>query len=66
MRLAIQFNDEPMFVQVADGRGGPPLLYHGRLVDNAQIKSIRILRSKEARNRFGDQTLDGAILLELK
>jgi len=23
-RIAIQFNDEPMIVHVADGRGGPP------------------------------------------
>jgi hypothetical protein len=65
-RLAIQFDNEPPIVQVADGRGGPPILYHGTDLNPDRVKSIRILRTKEARERFGDQTLDGAILIELK
>ena len=65
-RLAIQFNNEPAIVQVADGRGGPPILYHGKDLSPDSVKSIRILRTKEARERFGDQTLDAAILIELK
>ena len=66
MRLAIQFNDEPPIVQVSDGRGGPPMRYHGRELNPDQIKSIVILRGKEARERFRDQKLDAAILIELK
>ena len=66
MRLAIQFNDEPPIVQVSDGRGGPPMRYHGRELNPDQIKSIVILRGKEARERFRDQKLDAAILIGLK
>ena len=65
-RLAIQFNNEPPIVQVSDGRGGPPLLYHGHELNPNQIKSIAVLRGKEARDRFGDRKLDAAILIELK
>ena len=65
-RLAIQFNNEPPIVQVSDGRGGPPLLYHGRELNTGQVKSIVVLRGKEARERFRDQKLDAAILIELK
>ena len=65
-RLAIQINNDPAIVQVADGRGGPPILYHGKELNPDDLKSIRILRTKEARERFGDQTLDAAILIELK
>jgi hypothetical protein len=66
MRLAIQFNNEPPIVQVSDGRGGPPLLYHGHELNPNQIKSIAVLRGKEARDRFRDRKLDAAILIELK
>jgi hypothetical protein len=66
MRLAIQFNNEPAFVQVSDGKGGPPLLYHGKELDPDRVKSIEILRGKEARERFHDRKLDAAILIELK
>jgi hypothetical protein len=66
MRLAIQFNGEPAIVQVSDGHGGPPLLYHGHELNPNQIKSIAVLRGKEARDRFRDQKLDAAILIELK
>jgi hypothetical protein len=66
MRLAIQFNNEPAIIQVADGRGGLPILYHGRELKPDQLKSIIILKRKEAQERFGDQTLHGAILIELK
>jgi hypothetical protein len=40
--------------------------YHGRELNPDQIKSIVILRGKEARERFRDQKLDAAILIELK
>jgi hypothetical protein len=66
IRLAIQFNNEPPIVQVADARGGPPILYHGHELNPNQIKSIVVIRGKEARERFRDRTLDAAILIELK
>jgi hypothetical protein len=31
-----------------------------------ELKSIIILKTQEARERFGDQTLDAAILIEFK
>jgi hypothetical protein len=65
-RLAIQFNKEPPIVQVSDGRGGPPILYHGQQLNPNQLKSIIFLKRKDAREQFGDQTLDGALLIELK
>ena len=65
-RLAIQFNNEPPIVQVSDGRGGPPLLYHGHELNPDLVKSIVVLRGKEARERFRDRRLDAAILIELK
>jgi hypothetical protein len=65
-RFAIQFNNEPPVIQVADGRGGPPILYHGQEVPPDRFKSIIVLKTKEARERFGDQTLDAAILIELR
>ena len=66
MRLAIQFDSEPPIIQVADGRGGPPILYHGKEIDPRRLKSIVVLRQNEARERFGDKKLDAAILIELK
>ena len=66
MRLAIQFNNEPPIVQVSDGQGGPPLLYHGHELNPDQLKSIVILRGKEARERFHDRKLDAAIIIELR
>ena len=65
-RFAIQFNNEPAIVHVADGRGGPPILYRGQTLNPNRLKSIIMLKTKEARERFGDQTLDAAILIELK
>jgi hypothetical protein len=65
-RFAIQFNNEPAIVQVADGRGGPPIMYHGQHLNPNRLKSIVMLKTREARERFGDQTLDAAILIELK
>jgi hypothetical protein len=65
-RLAIQFNNEPPIIQVADGQGGPPLQYHGHELDVDRVKSIVVIRGKEARERFGDRKLDAAILIELK
>jgi len=66
VRLAIQFNNERPIIQVSDGRGGPPILYHGHELNPDQVKSIVVLRGKEARERFRDQKLDAAILIELK
>ena len=65
-RIAFQFDNEPPIVQVSDGRGGPPLLYHGHDLNPDQVRSIVVLKTKDARQRFGDQTLDAAILIELK
>ena len=65
-RIAWQINNEPPIIQVADGHGGPPILYHGHDINPDQLKSIRILKGKEARDRFGDQTLDAAIIMEFK
>jgi hypothetical protein len=66
MRLAIQINNEPPVVQVSDGRGGPPILYHGHELNPDQVKSIVVLRGKEARERLRDRKLDAAILIGLK
>ena len=65
-RLAIQFDDEPPMIQVADGLGGPPILYHGRGLNPNEITSIQVLKTKEARERFSDETLAAAILIKLK
>ena len=65
-RLAIQYNKEPAIIQVSDGLGGPPMLYHGQELQSDQLKSIMVLKARDARDRFGDQTLDGAILIEFK
>jgi len=65
-RLAIQFNDEAPIIHIADGCGGPPILYHGRELDPNKIRSIRILKLNEAREKFADPTLDAAVLIELK
>lgn len=66
MRMAIQFDNEPPIFRVSDGQGGPPILYHGHELNPDQVKSVVILRGKEARERFRDQKLDAAILIELK
>ena len=66
LRFAIQINSEPPIVQVSDRRGGPPILYHGHELNPDQVKSIVVLRGKEARERFRDQKLDAAILIDLK
>ena len=66
MRLAIQINHEPPTIRVSDGQGGPPIMYHGRELDPDRIKSIVVIRGKEARERFGDRKLDAAIVIELK
>lgn len=62
----MQFNAEPPTIQISDGRGGPPISYHGQPVTANRVKSIRILKAYEACHRFKDQTLVGAILIELK
>ena len=64
-RFAIQFNDGAPVIEIAGDRG-IPILYHGRELDPNEIKSIRILRTTEARAKFGDQTIAAAILIELK
>jgi hypothetical protein len=65
-RVLFQFNDEPPIIQVADGKGGPPLLYHGRPLFPEEIKSVESLNAKKAQARFGDETLSGALLIMLK
>ena len=65
-RTLIQFNDETPIIHVADGNYGPPILYHGEPVHPDQIKSIRVLKASEARERFPNQNVDAAILVELK
>lgn len=63
-RMAYQFNDEPVIIVNADG--SEPVLYHGVRVKPEQIKTVRVLNTTEARKQFGDQTLVGAFLIELK
>ena len=65
-RTIIQFNDEPPVIYVADGKGGPAITYHGQPLRDEQIKSIFSLTAIEARQRFGDATLTGALLIGLK
>ena len=65
-RLAIQFNNEPAIIQVSDGRRTLSLTYQGQPLMVDRVKTITILKAKDARERFGDQTLAGAILIELK
>jgi len=65
-RTIIQFNDEPPVIYVSDGKGGPFITYHGQPLRDEQVKSIRSLSANEARQRFGDATLTGAIFIELK
>jgi hypothetical protein len=65
-RLAIQIDNEPPTIRVSDAQGGPPIMYHGRELDPDRVKSIVVIRGKEARERFGDRKLDAAILIELK
>jgi hypothetical protein len=65
-RFAVQFNDEAPTIQISDGHGGPPISYHGQPVMADRVKSIRVLKADEARDRFKDQTLVGAVLIELK
>jgi len=64
--MAIQFDNEPPIFRVSDGQGGPRILYHGHELNPDQVKSVVILRGKEARERFRDQKLDAAILIQLK
>jgi hypothetical protein len=65
-RTVIQFNDEPGVIYVSDGKGGPVINYHGQPLRDEQVKSIRSLTANEARQRFGDATLTGAMLIGLK
>ena len=64
--MAYQFNNEPVIIQDADGPGAGAVLYHGRQLTPDQIKTVHVLHLTEARKRFEDQTLVGAILVELK
>ncbi len=64
-RLAVQFNNEPHVTQVSDGRGGPRFTYRGKEVTYDRIRSVRSLKAQEARERFNDTTLVGAVLIEL-
>jgi hypothetical protein len=65
-RFVVQFDNEPAIVYVADGRGGPPIMYKGHDLHAESVKSMMILKTSEARERFRDQTLHAAVLIEIK
>jgi hypothetical protein len=65
-RLAFQFNDGSAFIQVSDGRGGPPIQYRGEALSAQRVKNVRRLTAAEVRDRFGDQTLVGGFLIEIR
>jgi hypothetical protein len=65
-RVAIQFNNERPIFEVADGKGGPQILYHGRELNTDELKSVRVLPRNEARQRFKNKTLDFAIVIEVQ
>jgi hypothetical protein len=65
-RLAFQFNDGSVFIQVSDGRGGPPIQYRGEALSVERVKNVRRLTAAEVRERFGDQTLVGGFLIEIR
>ena len=64
-RLMIQINNEPPFIQDSES-GGSPMMYRGLPLSDDRIKSINVLNATEARKRFGDPKLDGAIFIETK
>jgi hypothetical protein len=63
-RLAVQFNNEPLIILTQSSER--PVKYHGLVITIDRIKTVRALRAAEARERFKDQSLTGAILIELK
>jgi hypothetical protein len=64
-RLMIQINDEPPFIRDSES-GDAPIMYRGLSLSPDRIKTINVLKAREARQRFGDPTLDSAIFIELK
>ena len=42
------------------------MMYRGLPLSDDRIKSINVLNATEARKRFGDPKLDGAIFIETK
>ena len=64
-RLMIQINNEPPFIQDSES-GGQQMMYHGLPLTPDRIKSINVLNATQARKRFGDPKLDGAIFIEMK
>ena len=65
-RVAIQVNDEPAFIRNLGGGDGGPMMYRGKPITADRVKTINIIKAKEARERFGDPNLDYALLIELK
>ena len=65
-RLAFLFDDGSVFIQVSDGSGGPPILYHDKPLRVERLKSVRRLSASEVRERLGDQTLVGGFLIEVQ
>jgi hypothetical protein len=65
-RLAFLFDDGSVFIQVSDGSGGPPILYHDKPLPFERLKSVRRLSASEVRERLGDQTLVGGFLIEVQ
>ena len=65
-RVAIQFNDEPAFIRNLGGGDGAPIMYRGKPINPDRIKTIDVLKAKEARERFGDPNLDYALLIEIQ
>jgi hypothetical protein len=61
----IQINNEPPFIRGSEG-GEAPIMYRGLPLSPDRIKTINVLKAMEARRRFGDPNLDGAIFIELK
>lgn len=63
-RMAYQFNDEPPIISTPCAK--TPIRYHGRQIAPEEIKEVSVLKAPEARARFNDQSLNGAILIKLQ
>jgi len=63
-RLAIQFNNEPLIILTESSER--PVKYHGMAITIDRVKTVRVLRAAEAGEHFKDQSLTGAIFIELK
>ena len=63
-RMAYQINHEPPIIMTECSKR--PLKYHGRWTNPDEIVAINVLKAPEARERFKDQSLSGALLIDLK